>query len=40
MMAGKIETTFGWWNRILTNLFVRITPYRIQAAIVDKASEV
>lgn len=40
MMAGKIEVTHGLWNKFLTNVFVRITPYRVQPAIVDKASEV
>ena len=40
MMSGKIEVTYGLWNKFLTNIFVRITPYRVQAAIVDKASDV
>jgi hypothetical protein len=40
MMAGKIEVTHGLWNRFLTNVFVRITPYRLQPLIVDKSSEV
>lgn len=40
MMAGKAETTYGWWNRFLTNIFVRVTPYKLQPYIVDKASEV
>jgi short-subunit dehydrogenase len=39
MMNGKIEVTNGLWNRILTNVFVRVVPYRLQAVIVDKASE-
>lgn len=40
MMAGKIEVTHGIWNKFLTNIFVRITPYKLQTKIVDKASEV
>lgn len=40
MMSGKIETTYGLWNRFLTNVFVRIMPYRLQTVIVDKASDV
>ncbi len=40
MMAGKIEVTHGFWNKFLTNVFVRITPNRLQPLIVDKSSEV
>lgn len=40
MMAGKIEVTHGLWNKFLTNVFVRVTPYRLQAPIVDQASDV
>lgn len=40
MMSGKIEVTHGLWNKFLTNIFVRITPYRLQPQIVDKASDV
>lgn len=40
MMAGKIEVTHGLWNKFLTNVFIRIVPSRLQAAIVDRASEV
>ena len=40
MMAGKVEVTHGLWNKFLTNVFVRITPYRLHAPIVDRASEV
>jgi len=40
MMNGKIEVTYGLWNRFLTNIFVRMTPYRSQAGIVDRASDV
>ena len=40
MMAGKIEVTHGLRNKILTNVFVRITPYRLHAPTVYKASDV
>ncbi len=40
MMAGKIEATHGFSNKILSNIFVRIFPYRMHAPIVDRASEV
>lgn len=40
MMAGKIEVTHGLRNKFLTNIFVRFTPYKMQARIVDTASEV
>ena len=40
MMAGKIEVTHGLWNKFLTNIFVRFTPYRLHAPIVDNASDV
>lgn len=40
LMAGKAEVTYGFWNQVLTNIFVRITPYRWQALMVDKTSEV
>jgi uncharacterized protein len=40
MMSGKIEVTHGLWNKILTNIFIRIIPYRIQTLMVDKNSEV
>ncbi len=40
MMAGKIEVTHGLRNKFLTNVFVRFIPYRYQALLVDKASDV
>jgi uncharacterized protein len=40
MMSGKIEVTHGFSNKLLTNIFARFVPYRLQAAIVNKASEV
>lgn len=40
MMAGKIEVTHGLRNKILTNVFVRLVPYRLQTRIIDRASEV
>ena len=40
MMAGKVEVTHGFYNKFLTNVFVRLTPYRLQTLIVDKASDV
>ncbi|MEI6481684.1 MAG: SDR family NAD(P)-dependent oxidoreductase [Candidatus Saccharibacteria bacterium] len=40
MMAGKIEVTYGFYNKFLSNVFVRIVPYRLQTYIVDRASEV
>ena len=40
MMRGQVEITHGFWNKILTNVFVRLVPYRLQAPIVDKLSEV
>ena len=40
MMAGKIEVTHGLSNKLLTNVFARFIPYRLQPAIVDKVSEV
>ena len=40
MMSGKTEATYGLWNKFLTHVFVRITPYKLQPAIVNKASDV
>ncbi len=40
MMSGKVEVTHGFSNKLLTNLFVRFLPYRIQATLVDKASDI
>lgn len=40
MMAGKVEVTHGFANKILTNVFVRVVPYRLQVAIVARASKV
>ena len=40
MMAGKIEVTHGLRNKILTNVFTRLTPYRLQPLVVDKVSDV
>jgi short-subunit dehydrogenase len=40
MMAGKIEATHGFGNKLLTNVFARFTPYRLQSVIVDRVSEV
>lgn len=40
MMAGKIEVTHGLMNKFLTNILIRVLPYRLQPAIVDKASDV
>lgn len=40
MMAGKIEVTHGFKNRLLTTIFARITPYNMQPRIIDKSSEV
>ena len=40
MMSGKSEITYGFTNKILTNFLVRIVPYRVQAALIDKNSEV
>lgn len=40
MMAGDIEVTHGLRNKFLTNVFVRIIPYRLQTRIVDRSSEV
>jgi len=40
MMDGKIEVTHGFSNKLLTNIFVRVIPYRYQTYIVDRASEV
>jgi hypothetical protein len=40
MMSGKIEVTHGLWNKFLTNIFVRITPYSLQPKIVDRSSDV
>jgi uncharacterized protein len=39
MMAGKGEVTHGFWNKVLTNVFVRWVPYRLQAGIVDRAAD-
>ena len=39
MMAGRIEVTHGFVNKLLTNVFVRIVPYRIQAYIVDRSAD-
>lgn len=40
MMRGDIEVTYGLFNRFLTNVFVRIVPYRLHAAIINRASDV
>ena len=40
MMNGKAEVTYGISNKILTNVLVRIVPYRLQAMLVDRGSEV
>jgi uncharacterized protein len=40
MMAGKIEVTHGLSNKFLTNVFVRIVPYKYQTYVVGRASEV
>ena len=40
MMKGRIEVTHGIWNKFLTNVFVRLVPYRFHAPVVDRASEV
>lgn len=40
MMSGKAEITYGFSNKVLTNVLVKIVPYRLQAMFVDKASEV
>ncbi len=40
MMKGKIEVTHGLMNKLFTNMFVRIIPYRIHASIVDHVSDV
>lgn len=40
MMAGKIEVTHGFSNKLLTNVFARLLPYRWQTAIVARASKV
>lgn len=39
MMTGKIEVTHGFKNKLLTNVFVRLFPYRLHALIVDKAAD-
>ncbi len=39
MMSGKVEVTHGIRNKFLTNVLVRIIPYRLQTMIVDKVSE-
>lgn len=40
MMAGKIEVTCGFWNRLLTNVFARVAPYRLQAPAIDRAADI
>ena len=40
MRAGKIVVTNGVWNKFLSNVFVRIIPYRLQPLIVDRSSDV
>jgi len=40
MMRGRPEVTHGFWNKGLTNIFVRLVPYRLQAKVVDIASDV
>lgn len=40
MMAGKTEVTQGLRNKFLTNVLVRILPYRLQTILVDRASDV
>lgn len=40
MMRGDIEVTYGLFNKFLTNVFVRIVPYRLHAPIVNRASDV
>lgn len=40
MMAGKVEVTHGPSNQLVTNFLVRVIPYRLQAAMVSKATNV
>lgn len=40
MMQGRTEVTHGLWNKLLTNVFVRFVPYRLQTYIVDRVAEV
>ena len=39
MMSGKVEVTHGIRNKLLTNVFSRLIPYRYQAYLVDRASD-
>jgi short-subunit dehydrogenase len=39
MMNGTVEVTHGLHNKILTNVLVRIVPYRLQTKFVDSASD-
>lgn len=39
MMAGKIEVTHGFSNKLITNIFARLVPYRTQTRIVGRTSE-
>lgn len=40
MMSGKAEITYGFTNRILTNVLVKVVPYRWHALLVDKGAKV
>jgi len=40
MMAGKIEVTHGFSNKLLATVFVRFVPYRLQTALVARGSKV
>jgi short-subunit dehydrogenase len=40
MMAGKVETTHGLFNKLITNAAVRILPYRVQAGLVSRSGDI
>ncbi len=40
MMRGDTEVTHGLMNKLLTNFLVRIIPYRLQANLVDRSSDI
>ncbi len=40
MMNGKIEVTYGLFNKFLVNFVLRFIPYKYQAYLVDNASEI
>lgn len=40
MMKGKVEVTYGFGNKFLTNVLIRFIPYRLQTAAIGRLSKI